>query len=50
MCLPREKGEGVGWTEVGRCKLLHLEWLSNEVLHTGNSVQSSRIEHDEKEY
>ena len=33
---------------VGRCKLLHLEWINNEVLlhSTGNYVQSLGIEHD----
>ena len=48
--LPRRKGrerdeQGFG---VGRCKLLHLEWMSNEVLlySTGNYTQSLGIEHD----
>ena len=28
-------GSGMDWEfEVGRCKLLHLEWISNEVLYT----------------
>ena len=33
---------------VNRCKLLHLEWLSNEVLlySTGNYIQYLGIEHD----
>ena len=33
---------------VGRCKLLHLEWISHEVLlySTGNYIQSLVIEHD----
>ena len=33
---------------VGRCKLLHLEWIGNEVLlhSTGNYVQFLGIEHD----
>ena len=33
---------------VGRCKLLHLEWINNEVLpySTGNSIQSLGLEHD----
>ena len=37
---------------VGRCKLLHLEWISNEVLlySTGNNIQSLGIEHDGREY
>ena len=37
---------------VGRCKLLHLEWINNEVLlySTGNQIQSLVIEHDKREY
>ena len=33
-------GEGVGWTGVNRCKLLHLEWINNETLlhSTGNYI------------
>ena len=33
---------------VSRCKLLHFEWTSNEVLlhSTGSYIQSLRIEHD----
>ena len=33
---------------VSRCKLVHLEWISNEVLpySTGNYIQSLGIEHD----
>ena len=33
---------------VSRCKLLHLEWISNEVLlhSTENYIQSLGIEHD----
>ena len=45
--------EGVGWMEfeefeIDRCKLLHLEWISNGVLlySTGNNVQSLGLEHD----
>ena len=39
------KINGVG---VSRCKLLHLEWISSEVLlySTGNYIQSLWIEHD----
>ena len=35
---------------VGRCKLLHLEWVSNEVImySTGNYIQSLGIDHDER--
>ena len=37
-----------GESGVGRCKLLHLEWISNEVLQysTGNSIQSPGIDND----
>ena len=48
--LPRGKGqEGSGMDgdyEASRCKLLHLEWMSNEdLLHsTWNYIQSLRIE------
>ena len=33
---------------VSKCKQLHLEWISNEVLlyDTGNYIQSLVIEHD----
>ena len=33
---------------VNRCKLLHLEWISNEILlySTGNYIQSLVMEHD----
>ena len=47
------KGEkrvsGTDWEFAGsRCKLLHVEWLSNEVLlySTGNYIQSLGIDHD----
>ena len=35
---------------ISKCKLLHLEWLSHEVLlySTGNSIQSLGIEHDKR--
>ena len=38
--------------EVSKCKLLHLEWISNEVLlySTGNYIQSLGIDHDERYY
>ena len=49
-----EKGEM--WTlelnrMKSRCKPLHLEWMSNEVLlySTGNYIQSPVTEHDGKE-
>ena len=33
---------------VSRCKLLHLEWISNEVLlfSTGSYIQSLEIDHN----
>ena len=35
---------------VSRCKLLHLEWISNGVLlyNIGNFIQSLGIEHDRR--
>ena len=42
-------GGGMDWEfGVGRCKLLHLKWINNEVLlySTGNSIQSLGVEHD----
>ena len=35
---------------VGRYKLLHLEWISNEALlySTGNYIQSLGIDHDKR--
>ena len=35
---------------VSRCKLLHLEWISNEILlySTGNYIQSLVMEHDRR--
>ena len=44
-----EGGRGRDWEfGVGRCKLLHLEWISNEFLlySTGDSIQSLGIDHD----
>ena len=50
--LPKERGEGVSGPTagVGRCKVLHLEWISNKVLlySTGNYVQSLEIDHNGK--
>ena len=43
-------GSGMDWEfGVSRCKLLHLEWISNEILlyNTGNYIQSLVLEHDE---
>ena len=42
-------GSGMDWDfRVSRCKLLHLEWVSNEILlySTRNYTQSLVIEHD----
>ena len=50
--LPRGMEKGVGWMDwefgVSKCKLLHLGWLSNEVLlySTGNYFQSLGIDQD----
>ena len=35
---------------VGRCELLHLEWISNEVLlyNPGNYIQSLGIDHNRR--
>ena len=42
-------GRGMDWEfGVSRCKLLHLGWISNEVLlySNGNYIQSLGIDHD----
>ena len=51
------KGERVGSgmdreCGVRRCKLLHLEWVSNEILlySTGDYIQSLEIDHDGRWY
>ena len=48
--IARWEGEGNEMDEfgVGRCKLLHSEWISSGVLlySTGNYVQSLGVEHD----
>ena len=47
------EGSGMDWEfGVSRCKLLHLEWMSNEVIpcDTGNFIQSPGIEHDGRYY
>ena len=44
-------GSGMDWElGVDRCKLLLLEWISNEILlcSTENSVQSFMMEHEKK--
>ena len=46
-------GSGTDWEfGVSRCKLLHLEWMGNEVLlySTGNSIQSLGTDHDGSHY
>ena len=53
--LPRGRVErsGMEWKfGASRCKLLHLEWINNEVLlySTGNYIQFPGIDHDGKEY
>ena len=37
---------------VGKCKLLYLEWISDEVLlySTGNYIHSLGVEHDGRQY
>ena len=45
----RERGGSeVDWSWVSRCKLLHLEWISHEVLlcSTGDDGPSPGTEHD----
>ena len=47
------EGRGMGWEfGVGRCKLLHLEWINYKVLlySTANYMQSPGIDHNGKEY
>ena len=42
-------GSGMDWEfGVSRCKLFHLEWMSNEVLlySTGDYIHSLMMEHD----
>ena len=46
-------GSGMDWEfGVSSWKLLHLEWISNEVLlyNTQSYIQSFRIDHDGREY
>ena len=52
-CGCQGRGSGMDWEfEDGRCKQLHLEQISNEVLlyRTGNYIQSLGIEHDGRQY
>ena len=47
------RGSGKDWEfGVSRCELLHLEWMSHEILlySTGNYIQSLMIEHDGRYY
>ena len=51
LVVAKEDREGVGWTGnlgINRCKLLPLEWKSDEILpySTGNYIQSLTMEHD----
>ena len=42
-------GSGMDWESgISRCKLLPLEWISNEILlySSGNYIQSLVMEHD----
>jgi len=42
-------GSGMDWESgVNRCKLLHLEWISNEILlySIGSYIKSLMMEHD----
>ena len=46
-----EGGSGMDWEfRVNRCKLVHLEWINNEVLQysIGSYIQSPGIDHDGK--
>ena len=52
-CQRGGRRSGMDWEfGVGKCKLLHLEWISNEVLlySTGNYIQSLGIEYDGRQY
>ena len=44
---------GIGWEfEASKCKLLHIEWISNKILlyRTGNYIQYPMINYNGKEY
>ena len=46
-------GSGMDWESgISRCKLLHIEWINNNVLlySTGNYIQYSVINHNRKDY
>ena len=51
LVVAKGEGEGVGMDGVlgvNRCRLLPLEWISNEIpmYSTGNYIQSLEMEHD----
>ena len=49
----RGRGGGMDWEfGVSRCKLLHIEWIHNNVLlySTGNYIQYPEINNNGKEY
>ena len=49
----QEKGRGMYWEfGVGRCKVLHLEWISNKLLvyRRGNYIQYPVVDHNGKEH
>ena len=51
LVVAKREGTGSGMDrefEVGRYKLLHIKWISNEVLlySTGNYIQCLGIDHD----
>ena len=53
LVVARGEGGGCGMDGefgVGRCKLLHSEWINHKVLlnSTENNIQSLGIEHDER--
>ena len=52
--MPRGRGRSGmdGEFGVGGCKLLHVEWISNEVLlySAGNYIQTLGIERDGRQY
>jgi len=49
--LRERESDGLG-AGVGRCKLLHLEWMNNKVLleSTGDYTQYPGTNHNRKEY
>ena len=52
-CQGLRGGRGMDWEfGVGRCKLLHLECIDNQVLlySTGNYIQHPVVNHNGKEY